>query len=130
MREGRRDLFIAGGHREPQLEAMQALAAAAMVGRGALGMHDAASGGHQVDVARMNGLGAAETVAMDDLAIKQKRHGGEPDMGMRPHVDALAGAELDRPEMVEEDEGPDHAPLDVGQGAADAKAAEIDAARH
>ena len=130
MRESRRDLFIGGRHGEPQLDAMQPLAAAAMVGRGALGMHDAAAGGHQVDVARMNGLGAAETVAMHDLAIEQERDGGEPDMGMRPHVDALAGAELDRPEMVEEDEGPDHAPLDMGQRAADREAAEIDAARH
>jgi len=109
---------------------VQTLATGAMIGCGALGMHDAASGRHQVDVAGMDGRGAAEAVAMHDLAIEQKGDGGEPDMGMRPHVDALAGTELDRPEMVEEDEGPDHAPFDVGQGAADRKAAEIDAARH
>ena len=42
----------------------------------------------------------------------------------------LPASELRRPEMIEEDERPDHAPLDVGQRAADRKAAEIDAARH
>ena len=130
MREARRDLLVGGRHRHPELEAVQALAAGAMVGRGALGMHDAAPGRHQVDVARMDGGKAAEAVAVHDLAVEQERHGGEPDMGMRPHVDALAGAELDRPEMIEEDERADHAALDVGQRAADREAAEIDAARH
>ena len=130
MREARRDLLVGSRHRHPQLEAMQALAAIAVIGRGALGMHDAAPGRHQVDVARMDGGEAAEAVAVHDLAIEQERDGGKPDMGMRPHVDAHAGAELDRAEMVEEDEGPDHAALDVGKRAADREAAEIDAARH
>ena len=53
-----------------------------------------------------------------------------PICGMRPHVDALAAAELGRPEVIEEDEGADHAALAVGQGAAHREAAEIDAARN
>ena len=39
---------------------------------------------------------------------------GEPNVRVRPHVDALAGAKLCRTEMVEEDERADHPPLDVG----------------
>ena len=38
--------------------------------------------------------------------------------------------ELGRPEMIEEDERADHAPLAVGQRAAHREAAEIDAARN
>ena len=67
---------------------------------------------------------------MHDLAVEQEGDGGEPDMGMRPHVDALAGAELGRPEMVEEDERPDQAPLGVRERAAHREMADIDAARH
>ena len=76
------------------------------------------------------GTRGAEAVAVHDLAVEQEGDGGEPDMRMRPHVDALAAAELRRPEMVEEDERADHAPLAVGQRAAHREAAEIDAARN
>ena len=65
---------------------------------------------------------------MHDLAVEQEGDGGEPDMRMRPHVDALAALELGRTEVVEEDERADHAPPAVGQRAAHREAAEIDAA--
>ena len=81
-----------------------------MIGRGALGMNDAATRGHPVDLAWTDRGGGPEAVAMHDLAVEQEGDGGEADMGMRPHVDALAGAELRRPEVIEEDERPDHAP--------------------
>jgi hypothetical protein len=101
-----------------------------MIGSGALGMHDAAPGRHQVDVTRMDRDRATKAVAMHDLAVEQEGDGGKPDMRMRPHIDTLPGAELDRPEMVEEDERPDHPPLDVRQRTAHREAAKIDAARH
>ena len=130
MREARRDLLVGGRQGDPQLQSVQRLAAGAMIGRGALRMHDAAAGGHQVHVARMNRDGAAEAVAVHDLAVEQERDGGEPDMRMRPHVDALAGAEFDRPEVIEEDERADHAAAHMRQCAAHREAAEVDAARH
>ncbi len=51
-------------------------------------------------------------------------------MGMRPHVDALASAKLCRPEVVEKNEGADHAPIHVGKGAAHREMAYVHAARH
>src|SRR5262249_52974834 len=90
----------------------------------------AAAGRHQVHVAWLDRDRAAEAVAVHDLAGEQEAHGGEADVRMRPHVDALAVAEFSRSEMVEENERPDHAPLDVRQRAPHRKAAEIDAARH
>ena len=51
-------------------------------------------------------------------------------MRMRPHVDALAAAKLRRPEMIEEDEWADHAPIDMRQRAADREVADVDAAGH
>ena len=46
----------------------------------------------------------------DDLALEQVGHGGEPDVRVRAHVDALPEQELGRPHLVEEDERPDHLP--------------------
>src|SRR5262245_20878025 len=52
-------------------------------------------------------------------------------MRMRPHVHALAGHELHRAEMIEEDEGTDHLPLAMRQGAAhDESVAEVAGARY
>src|SRR5271156_4961507 len=52
-------------------------------------------------------------------------------MRMRPHVHALAGHELHRAEMVEEDEGADHLALAVRQRAAHLESvAEVAGARH
>src|SRR5689334_10719763 len=46
---------------------------------------------------------------------------------MRAHVDALGDArrEAHRPDVIEEDEGPDHVPARVRQHAADFEAAEV-----
>src|SRR5262249_6882955 len=85
---------------------------------------------HPVDVAGLDGGEGAEAVAVHDLAVEQIAHRGEPDVRMRPHVDALARAKLGRPEMVEEDERPDHAPLGRGQRAPHGEIAKVDRARH
>ena len=94
-------------------------------------MSDAASCGHQVHGAGLDFLDVALAVAVHDAAVEQIGHGGKPDMRMRPHVHALAGHELHRAEMIEEDEGADHLPLAMGQGAAHGESvAEIAGARH
>ena len=107
------------------------LPAARSSGAGAFGMHDAAARRHPVHFARLDRRRGAEAVAVHDLAVEQIGDGGEPDMRMRPHVEPVAGAELGRPEMVEEDERPDHARARRRQRAAHREAvAEIDRARH
>ena len=68
---------------------------------------------------------------MHDLAVEQVGDGGEPDMRMRPHVEAVAGLEHGRAEMIEEHERADHARLRRRQRAAHREAvAEIGGARH
>src|SRR5664279_460307 len=94
-------------------------------------MNDATPGGHPVDLARFDRRRGAKTVAMHDFAVKQISDGGEPDMRMWPHVEAVAGLELRRAEMIEKDERPDHARTRRRQGAPHVKTiAEIDRARH
>ena len=65
---------------------------------------------------------------MHDLAVEQIRHRGQPDMRVRTDVDAVAGAELGRPEVVKEDERSDQARLRRGECPADAEVTEIDRA--
>ena len=94
-------------------------------------MGDAAARGHQVHRAGLDFLDVALAVAVHDAAVEQIGDGGKPDMRMRPHVHALAGHELHRPEMIEEDEGADHLPLAVRQRAAHLESvAEVAGARH
>ena len=88
-------------------------------------------GGHQVHRAGLDLLDVALAVAVHDAAVEQIGDGGKPDMRMRAHVHALAGHELHRPEMIEEDEGTDHLPLAVRQRAAHLESvAEVAGARH
>src|SRR5205807_3623231 len=109
---------------------VQMLAAATTLLVGAHGMSYAAPGLHPVDVTRLDGRERAEAVAVHDLAVEQIAHRGEPDVRMRTHVEAVAGAELGRPEMIEEDERPDHASPRRGQRAPHREPAEVDRARH
>ena len=88
-----------------------------------------APGDHPVHRAGMDHLVGAEAVAVLELAAEEIGDGGEPDMRMRPHVDALAGQELRRPRLVEEDERPDHLPLRRRQRPAHLEAAEVAGAR-
>jgi hypothetical protein len=131
MLERRRDLFRALRQCDPALQPEHMLTVAALqIGR-ALGMRDAAAGGHQIHRTRSDFLDIALAVAMHDAAVEQIGDGGEPDMRMRPDVHALAGDELHRAEMIEEDERADHLPLAVRQRAAHREAiAKIADARH
>ena len=67
---------------------------------------------------------------MQDLALEQIGDRGEPDMRMRPHVEALAQDELGRPHLVPEDEGTHHLPPRRGQGPAHLEPAQVAGARH
>ena len=68
---------------------------------------------------------------MHDFPVEKISDGGKPDMRMRPHVETGASAEFGRTEMVEKDEGPDHARARRRQRAPHREAvAEIDGARH
>jgi len=49
-----------------------------------------------------------------DLAVKEVCDGGKPDVGMWTDVQTLTAAEFGRPEVIEEDERPDHAGLRGG----------------
>ncbi len=54
---------------------------------------------------------------MQDLAVEQVGDGGQADVRMGPHVDALAGPEVGRTHVIQEDERPHHPPRRVGQHA-------------
>jgi hypothetical protein len=105
------DFFLASRQRDPALQAEHLLAVGALDVRRALGMRDAAPGGHQIHGAGLDFLNVALAVAVHDAAVEQIGDGGESDMRMRTHVHALAGDELHRAEMIEENEGADHLPL-------------------
>ena len=131
MGEGRRALLMRLGQRRPGLDAEAAGRGACLhLAALALGMDDAAPGRHQVDLAGLDGERRAQAVAMEHLALEQIGDGGEPDVRVRAHVDALADQELGRPHLVEEDEGPDHLLLRGRQGAPHLETAEIAGTRH
>ncbi len=67
---------------------------------------------------------------MHDRTIEQIRHGREPDMRMRAHIEALPEQEFAGAHLVEEDERPDHLLAHGGQGAAHLEPADIAGARH
>src|SRR6185312_6522489 len=85
----------------------------------------AAAGDHPVDLTRPDGLLGGDTVAMHDLPGKQVRHRRQPDVRMGAYVDAFGNTrrEVDRTEVVEENERPDHPVLRVGQYPADLQSA-------
>jgi hypothetical protein len=62
---------------------------------------------------------------MHELPLEQIRDGREPNVRMRPHVDACPGLEADRAHVVDEDKWSHHLLLERGQHAADHEAAEV-----
>src|SRR5688572_6066285 len=72
--------------RDPGLDAVHA-AALAPRALEALGMRDAAAGGHQIHLAGPDRLLGADAVAVHDLAVEEVGERGEPDVRMRAHVD-------------------------------------------
>src|SRR5262245_19645322 len=113
------------GQRDPGLYAVNEIALRACLFE-ALRVRDAAARGHPVHFGGMNGLLEAEAVPMDDLAIEQISDRGQADMRMGPHIHrpGNAGSKIDGPEVIEENERPDHAPLNERQHAAHLEPAE------
>src|SRR5690606_29289456 len=94
--------------RDPDLDAEQGRFLPALPLVGALRVHDAAAGGHPVHLAGLDGLHAAQAVAVQDLPFEEVGDGREPDVRMRADVETLAGREDRRAHLVEEHERPDH----------------------
>src|ERR1700675_3743518 len=93
-------------------------------------MHDATAGGHPVDFAGLDRHRRAQAIAMHDLAVEQISDGREPDMRVRPNVEAIAGAEFGWAEMIEEDKWSTLSRACRRQGAAHREVAEINGAWH
>src|SRR5262245_38905564 len=114
---------MALGQCHPGLKAVHAKACALHLRFCALAVSDAAAGGHPVHVAGADRLSMTQAVAVEDAALKQVGDGGKPNMRMGPHLHAVAAWRHDHwAEMIQEDEGPDHAPLRVGQYTANREA--------
>ena len=115
--------------RDPGLDAVQRAALGARLLE-ALRVGDAAAGDHPVHFVGLDGLLHAHAVAMHDLAREQVGDRREADVRMRPHVDGFREPrrEVFGPDVIEEDERPDHVPPRERQYAADFEAAEIAAA--
>ena len=77
-------------------------------------MGNAVARAHPVDGARSDPLIRAKTVAVMQPPGEKVGHRRETDVRMRAYVDPLPAQELDRPELVEEDEWTDH--LTLGRG--------------
>ena len=122
VREGGRAFGLGRRQGHPALQAVQPLPVAAVFGRAALAVHDAAAGRHPVHREWLDVLHRAERIAMADAAFEQVGDGREADVRMRPHLHALAGRQRHRPEMVEEDEGADGLAVAEGQHAAHGEA--------
>src|SRR5436190_21530331 len=90
-------------------------------------MRDPAAGRHPVELARPDRLLGTHAVPMHDLAIEQVGDRRQADVRMGPDVDAARYARLEanRPEMIEEDERPHHAPLAERQHASHLESAEV-----
>src|SRR5262245_34098078 len=122
--------FLGRWQRDPHLQAVDQLAVNASLWPGALGMHDAASGGHPVDLAGLDRHGGAEAVTVHDLAIEEIGYGGEADMRVWANVETIARVEFRRSKMIEKDKWPNHAGPSGRQCTTDREVAEVHCARH
>jgi hypothetical protein len=125
MNESGRILFAVLRQREPGLEAKHRHRGLAGLTVGALRMGDPLPRQHPVHRAGLNPEVGPEAVAVVHPAFQEVGNGPEADVGVGADVDALAGQELGRAHLVEEDEGADHLPLGGGQRAADLEPAEV-----
>jgi hypothetical protein len=91
-----RDFLVLARQRDPGLQAVEAVRHVAQPLGRALGMHDAAAGGHPVDVAGIDLLHRAERVAMHHRAVPQVGDGGQADVRVRAHRHRLLGPRAGR----------------------------------
>ena len=111
MGETRLRLFQGLGQGDPDLLAEHRPALRLEFRRRTLRMDDAPARRHPVHVAGPDRHNVAGAVAMNHLALEQIAQRRKADMRMRPDLRAGPGAEHDRSEMVEEDEGTDRPAL-------------------
>src|SRR5512147_1552411 len=88
-------------------------------------MYDAVTRGHPVYVTRGDPLHAAKAVAVQERALEEIGDRGQSDVRMRSHVDPCAGRKGRGPDVVEENERPDHPDRMSRQQTAYLEAAEI-----
>jgi len=117
-----RDLLGGFRQRHPGLHSMHVVATGADVAGRALGVGDATTGGHPVDVARRDDLFRPQRIAVVNRARPEEGHRGQPDMRMRAHIDAAPRLEHRRTHVVDEHERPHAAGLQAGNGAAHVEA--------
>ena len=113
---------------DPGLDAVQPRRDGEVVA-GALGVHDAAAGRHEVHGTGLDELPIAQAVAVHDLAFEEVSDRREPDVRMRAHGDAVVRRKHGGPHVIEEHERPHHAPFRRGQYAANVEFAEAAHAR-
>ena len=101
--------------RDPALNSEETLAALARAQRAALGVRNAAPGGHEIHRPGGDLQRIALAVAVHDTAVEKIGDGRKPDVGMRANVHASAGDELHWSDLIEEDE---HQPSGVWRAAA------------
>ena len=123
-------LHVAGGRRQrhPQLHPVQPR----RPGRRHLRVADAASGGHQVQLARPDERVAADAVAVVDLALEEPAHGLQAGVRMRRDAHPAGHRHVVRPVVVDEAPAADQRPAPLREGAAHghrARAAERNVAR-
>ena len=100
----------------PQLDAVQPVARGP---EAVLGVRDAPPGRHDVQLAGVHELAAADAVAVLDVAVQQPGDGLQADVRVRRHVHAHGLRRgVGRTEVVDEAPGPDRPDLAVGQRAA------------
>lgn len=124
--EGGRAILMLRRQGDPQLCRVQLLAVVQRI----LGVGDAMSSGHQIDLARADDLLVAQAVAVQDLALDQPGEGLQADVRVRADVHALAGLEPHGAGVIEEAPRVNHALLAIGERTAHEHAiAEVGAAR-
>src|SRR5690606_33048339 len=70
-----------------------------------------ATAGHQIELAGTDHLQAAETVAMQDLALRQPGDGLQTDVRMRADAQSARAGERGRADVIEKTPGADRAAL-------------------
>jgi len=121
--ERRRRVLERFRQRDPELQAVAAVRPADEILGRALRVDDAAPRRHPVDGAGLDPLDHAGRVAVHDGALEEIGERRQADVRMRPDVVVRARLDVDRPEVVEEDERPDRTPRRRREQAANHQAA-------
>nr|WP_246507581.1 hypothetical protein [Actinocrinis puniceicyclus] len=110
--EARLGVAVRVRQRHPQLRPVQDRR---VVRRAFLGVRDAAARGHQAELVRAHGLQAAETVAVQHLAVVQPADGLKTHVRMRRDLHARSVRDVVGAVVVDEAPGADHPAAQVRQ---------------